>query len=622
MAPVAEKPVSDEEVFGLPKWAWAAIAGGVVTAGVLYYIFAGDDGNKKKSKKEKKKGTAASSSSPPSAKTTPISSAKATPSKTVKNVTVEDVPEDDNLDKITDPLERALASKNKGNKYFKGGRYELAIKCYTEAIEVCPESKKTDLSTFYQNRAAAYEQLENDTAVLSDCSMALKYNFKYVKAMERRARVLRKQSIVKQKENEDISVEDQDEVVKKLKTALEDCTAVCILEGFQKQEHMMLVDTILKELGRAEAKLATKKRDPVLSSNNFIRQYFQSFSSDPIMNHDSAVQMNGDANSENESVLSRLKGLIEDEKYETIIDECSKIIESSPTEKYHIDLAKVLRGTFYILKKQHKEAMDDFHDLIEDDSCDVKIRANALIKRASLYIQQCRDPHQDPLKAMADFKKAEEIDPENADIFHHRGQVNLLTEQVDSAAEDFNKAVTLNPNFPVAYVQKLYTDYRKAMQQNDQTAVKNVINSFDKAKDQFSGCVESYALYAQVLSDQNNFDRADELYEEAIKIDPLNANLLVHRGLITLQWKGDIVKAVELITKALDVDDKCEFAYETLGTIEVQRGNLSKAVDLFEKAIPLANTELEMGHLFGLRDAAIAQTTVSTRLGMVLPGMG
>ena len=86
------------------------------------------------------------------------------------------------------------------------------------------------------------------------------------------------------------------------------------------------------------------------------------------------------------------------------------------------------------------------------------------------------------ISAMADFKKAEEIDPENADIFHHRGQVNLLTEQVDSAAEDFNKAVTLNPNFPVAYVQKLYTDYRKAMQQNDQTAVKNVINSFDKGK--------------------------------------------------------------------------------------------------------------------------------------------
>ena len=61
--------------------------------------------------------------------------------------------------------------------------------------------------------------------------------------------------------------------------------------------------------------------------------------------------------------------------------------------------------------------------------------------------------------------------------------------------------------------------------------------------------ISKYFQNIQVLSDQNNFDRADELYEEAIKIDPLNANLFVHRGLITLQWKGDIIKAVELITK-------------------------------------------------------------------------
>ena len=33
-------------------------------------------------------------------------------------------------------------------------------------------------------------------------------------------------------------------------------------------------------------------------------------------------------------------------------------------------------------------------------------------------------------------------------------------------------------------------------------------------------------------------------------------------------------QAVELITRALEIDEKCEFAYETLGTIEVQRGNL------------------------------------------------
>ena len=39
-------------------------------------------------------------------------------------------------------------------------------------------------------------------------------------------------------------------MVDQLRMALEDMTAVCILEGFQKQEHLMLVDSILKELGK------------------------------------------------------------------------------------------------------------------------------------------------------------------------------------------------------------------------------------------------------------------------------------------------------------------------------------------------------------------------------------
>ena len=44
----------------------------------------------------------------------------------------------------------------------------------------------------------------------------------------------------------------------------------------------------------------------------------------------------------------------------------------------------------------------------------------------------------------------------------------MLTEQIDKAVEDFDKSVELNPTFPTAYVQKLYTDYRQAMQQNNQ----------------------------------------------------------------------------------------------------------------------------------------------------------
>ena len=57
------------------------------------------------------------------------------------------------------PLEKAQAAKNKGNKYFKGGKFEQAIQCYTEALNICPTQHASDIATFYQNRAAAHEQL-------------------------------------------------------------------------------------------------------------------------------------------------------------------------------------------------------------------------------------------------------------------------------------------------------------------------------------------------------------------------------------------------------------------------------------------------------------------------------
>ena len=56
------------------------------------------------------------------------------------------------------PAAQAAATKVKGNKYFKGGKFDQAIRCYTEAIDLCPEDNKTDLATYYQNRAAAHEQ--------------------------------------------------------------------------------------------------------------------------------------------------------------------------------------------------------------------------------------------------------------------------------------------------------------------------------------------------------------------------------------------------------------------------------------------------------------------------------
>ena len=74
-----------------------------------------------------------------------------------------------------------------------------------------------------------------------------------------------------------------------------------------------------------------------------------------------------------------------------------------------------------------------------------------------------------------------------------------MTDQLDKAIADFNKSVELNPGFAIAYVQKLYTDYRKATVSQNTVEVNNLINLFEQAVEKFPKCVETYSLFAQVI---------------------------------------------------------------------------------------------------------------------------
>ena len=53
----------------------------------------------------------------------------------------------------------------------------------------------------------------------------------------------------------------------------------------------------------------------------------------------------------------------------------------------------------------------------------LQVKVNALIKRASIKVQTTQNTQ----NAYADFDEAIKLDPENCDIFHHRGQVRMTT---------------------------------------------------------------------------------------------------------------------------------------------------------------------------------------------------
>lgn len=54
-------------------------------------------------------------------------------------------------------------------------------------------------------------------------------------------------------------------------------------------------------------------------------------------------------------------------------------------------------------------------------------------------------------------------------------------------------------------------------------------------------------------------------------IDKQLRTVFISKGMLYLQWKGDLENAVKYMEKAIEIDPKCEFAYETLGSVEAQR---------------------------------------------------
>ncbi|NXK30204.1 RPAP3 protein, partial [Piprites chloris] len=106
--------------------------------------------------------------------------------------------------------QKAIAEKDLGNGYFKEGKYEAAIECYTRGIAADGTN-----ALLPANRAMAYLKIEKYEAAENDCTQALLLDTSYSKAFARRgaARV----------------------ALGKLKEAMQDFEAVLRLEPGNKQ---------------------------------------------------------------------------------------------------------------------------------------------------------------------------------------------------------------------------------------------------------------------------------------------------------------------------------------------------------------------------------------------------
>lgn len=83
------------------------------------------------------------------------------------------------------------------------------------------------------------------------------------------------------------------------------------------------------------------------------------------------------------------------------------------------------------------------------------------------------------------------------------------------------------PKNPLTYVHKLYSEYRQAVNDQNNTKLFAKIEEFSEAIKTYPTCIEVYSLFAQILSDQQQFALADEYFEKAMKLESGNGEDLM-----------------------------------------------------------------------------------------------
>ncbi|KAG0698788.1 mitochondrial outer membrane translocase receptor TOM70 [Suillus ampliporus] len=457
--------------------------------------------------------------------------------------------------------------KTRGNTLYQNRKFQQAVDMYTRAIQVATKPEPV----YYSNRAACYMNMTPPKyeLVVQDCDEALRADANYVKALNRRANAL--------------------EALSRNEEALRDFTAATILEKFQNETAAQAVERVLKKIATEKAAGILATREPRLPSFTFISAYFAAFRVRPLP----ALPENP---STGDNTLILAMQALEAADYAHAVSLVNEAMEQGISWETGKGEALNLRGTFKFLMGDVSGAKEDLYESVKL----FPSLTQSWVKIASVHMEQGEGA-----KAFECFEQAIKHNPQDPDIYYHRGQVLFITNEFKEAAENYTKSSELDDTFIFSHIQLAVAQYKMGELGRSMATFRRTMTNFPQRS-------EPQNYYGELLLDQQRFQDAVDKFDRAVELErakpPLmNVLPLVNKGLAIYQWKQDIDAADRCCIEALRIDPECEPAVATLAQLSLQQGKIDRAIEMFKRQVELARSEPELINALTYQYASVSQ---------------
>ncbi len=183
--------------------------------------------------------------------------------------------------------------------------------------------------------------------------------------------------------------------------------------------------------------------------------------------------------------------------------------------------------------------------------------------------------------AIAGLKEAESIDSNNPEVLYNLGVCYCRKEDFESAIAYFDKVLNHSMTFiDVLTVIKMLA-YCAIMLNNNYQA-KEFIR---KGLKMFANDTTMLNMLGYCFEKEKKVNKALEVYKKIIEIDGKNSNACNSIAYLIADTNGDLNQALALIRYALKQSPENPAYLDTMGYIQMRRGQTDMAFNYFKKAL-------------------------------------